>query len=315
MLVQEPLTDANLDDVVAFFHAANPFAQLTWGWDSGRFMDWRWGGNTRHLAEEPDWFSRHCTVVRDDDGIRAVLVDEDGNGEMCIITMGEDPESVSFVLDHLDDDQTAKASFEVAIVDGWLADLFSARGFVEEGHTGHEWEYDLSNVPEPVVPDGFGLASLADGLPDAHRGIADCLRAAFETDRDVEAALRSIEGNPMFDPALSIMAISPDGRVAAYCRGSVNADNGIASIDPVATHPDFVRLGLAKAVVRECFRRQAARGGRSSFIGSAPEPAPSTYLYRSLGPMRWSDNSSWSRPKEQTETPGHPSGFGDAPTR
>ena len=68
-----------------------------------------------------------------------------------------------------------------------------------------------------AVADGFRLASLTDGISDAHRGVADCLRAAFEVDpdRDIEAGLRSIEGNPLFDPELNIIAISPDGRVAA----------------------------------------------------------------------------------------------------
>lgn len=46
----EPLTDHNLDEVIAFFRAANPFAQHTWGWDTGRFMDWRWGSIAMRLT-------------------------------------------------------------------------------------------------------------------------------------------------------------------------------------------------------------------------------------------------------------------------
>jgi len=42
-LVDEPLNLANLPQVVDFFRAANPFAQKTWGWDTGRFVDWHWG--------------------------------------------------------------------------------------------------------------------------------------------------------------------------------------------------------------------------------------------------------------------------------
>jgi ribosomal protein S18 acetylase RimI-like enzyme len=83
--------------------------------------------------------------------------------------------------------------------------------------------------------------------------------------------------------------------VASYCRGTVDPGNGVCGIDPVATHPDFQRMGVATAVVRACFRTQAELGGRLSYIGSAAEPAPSTFLYRSLGPQRKYTFSSWAR--------------------
>lgn len=51
--MREPLSDATLAEVVEFVHRSNPFAQKTWGWDSGRFMDWRWGTNTRRGVESP----------------------------------------------------------------------------------------------------------------------------------------------------------------------------------------------------------------------------------------------------------------------
>lgn len=35
------LTDDVLDEAVQFIRSANPFAQQTWGWDAGRFVDCR----------------------------------------------------------------------------------------------------------------------------------------------------------------------------------------------------------------------------------------------------------------------------------
>lgn len=296
MLKPEPLTDVNLDEVVAYFHAANPFAQEMWGWDSGRFVDWRWGGNTRHLLDDSEWFSKHCWLFRDGGEIGAVLVAEYGEEEMCIVTPGEDPGAIRSVLDWLVSIDPSRVCFEITDSASWLAALFHDRGFEESPHTGHEWAYALSSVPEPVVASGFALASLADGPAMSRDGISDCLRAAFGIDRDLVPTLLSLEGNPMFDPDLSVFALDPVGRIAAYCRGTVNPTTGVASIDPVATHPDFHRMGLAKAIVRECFRRQAERGGSTCYIGSAAEPAESTHLYRSLDPIRRSDNSIWATP-------------------
>ncbi|MCP4249967.1 MAG: GNAT family N-acetyltransferase, partial [bacterium] len=185
-------------------------------------------------------------------------------------------------------------SFEIDGAAEWLADLFAAAGLDEKPATGHDWEYDLGVAAvAPTIPDGFIVESLG-GEPTAdYPGIAECVKAAFGASHDVEAALISLQSNPMFRPELSVVARSPEGRIAAYCRGTVDPVNGICSIDPVCCHPDFQRLGLSKAIVRTCFLAQRDLGGRFSYIGSAPEPAPGTFLYRSLGPSRVTVNSSW----------------------
>jgi GNAT superfamily N-acetyltransferase len=297
-LRDDPLTDETLDDVVAFFRAANPFAQLTWGWDTGRFMDWRWGSNTLRAQEEPGWFAANCRVFRDDSGIRAIALAESGRGDVCIITPGREPMIVAAVLEWLRDAPMAAPGLRCDITDAadWLATVFRNVGMVEEPGAGHEWEYDLSSVDPPgEVPEGFTVGSLADDDPATHQAIATCVAAAFDTDRDLRAALVTIEANPLFRPELSVVALSPDGRVAAYCRGTVDPGNGVCGIDPVATHPDFQRMGLATAVVRTCFQTQRDLGGRFSYVGSAAEPAPSTFLYRSLEPSHAYAVSSWTR--------------------
>jgi hypothetical protein len=47
------LSNDNLDEVTTFIRRSNPFAQKTWGWDTGRFMDWRYGFNTARNIETP----------------------------------------------------------------------------------------------------------------------------------------------------------------------------------------------------------------------------------------------------------------------
>ena len=296
----EPLTSRNLDEVVEFFHRSNPFAQKTWGWDSGRFIDWRWGSNTLREATSPGWFSKNCRVFRHDGLIRAVFVAEYGHEDVCVITGGEDPEVVRVVLDWLDESRVGSGigiSFEFSDTAEWLRGVFRAAGLRERAGTGNEWEYDLGRLPGSLrVPEGFTIESLTDDRSEDRAGIAECVRTAFNATHDVQAALRSLEENPMFRPDLSVFARSPDGRIAAYCRGTVNPINGVCSIDPVCCHPDYQRMGLSKAVVQSCFLRQAALGGRYCYIGSASEPAPSTFLYRSLGPTTKTVDCTWSRP-------------------
>lgn len=302
VLREELLSDETLDEVVAFFRRSNPFAERVCGWDTGRFIDWRWGTNAVRAVDDPDWFSRHCRIFRDGVEIRAVAVAEYGRDAEFIITPAEDPAAADHVLARLIELHHVRGtgmSFEVSADEEWLCNIFARAGLTEEKMTGHEWEYDLSSLPEPSpVADGFTVATLEQTSTPGEKaavyaGISGCIAKAFDHDFDFVPTLLSLATNPMFRPELSVVARSPDGRIAAYCRGTVDPDNGVCGIDPVCTHPDFQRLGLGKAVVQRCFANQRELGGRFSYIGSAPEPAPGTHLYRSLGPKSRAVNSTW----------------------
>jgi GNAT superfamily N-acetyltransferase len=262
-------------------------------------MDFRWASNAVRAADDPDWFGRYCRVFRDGDGIRAVAVAEDGGDAEFIITSGEDRAAVGHVLPRLIELHRERGTglvFKISDAEEWLRDVFAEAGLTEEKMTGHEWEYELASLPEPApVAGGFTVETLDDVVDRAaiYAGISDCFAKAFGREADGVPALLSLENNPMFRPELSVFARSPEGTVAAYCRGTADPDNGVCGIDPVCTHPDFQRLGLGKAVVQRCFANQRALGGRFSYIGSLPEPAPGTFLYRSLGPRSRTISSTW----------------------
>lgn len=299
LLTQEPLTDEDLDAVVEFVRASNPFAQQTWGWDTGRFVDWRWGSNSRTEAESPGWFEEHGRVFRSGGEIAAVVISEYGGDDVCIITQGPNVAIVDSALTALTNrrsDGGARLRFEVTDRAEWLRPIFGRFGLVETPRTGTEWEYDLAAMlPAAGLPSGFAVESLTGERSDDYAGIADCIKRAFASGRDIRSVLENLEANPFFRPELSVFTRGPGGRIAAYCRGTVDPLNGVCGIDPVCTDPDFRQMGLARAVVEACFRTQRDLGGRFCYIGSAPEPAPSTKLYRSLEPSDISVSSTWSR--------------------
>lgn len=302
-LAGESLTRKNLDEVIEFFRHVNPAAQRTWGWDTGRFMDWRWGSNTLRVEANPNWFEDNCRIFRDGAGIRAVSVAEYGREDECIITPVEDPDAVRWVLGRLlarHGELGLGLSFEIADSALWLRAVFGAAGLHEQPKTGYEFEFDLSELPEPApIPNGYTIESLSDDPAADYAGIAECIKLAFATDHDVETVLGSLESNPLFRPELSVLARSPEGRVAAYCRGTVDPVNGVCGIDPVCTHPDFGRMELGRAVVQACLQTQRELGGRFSYIGSDHKPAPGAYLYQSLGPSDRIDFCNWSLPAQK----------------
>jgi ribosomal protein S18 acetylase RimI-like enzyme len=305
VLTSEPLTDDNLTGVFEFVRGCNPFAQPTWGWDTGRFVDWRWGSNTEHEQKRPGWFATHGRVFLVEGTIRAVRIAESGVRDVCIITARPDPELVATVLADLIAERTkgdVGMNLDVLDTPQWLETVLLESGLTPQRDTGHEWEYDLARTDMVfTLPQGFEMEDLTTGPDDAYHGIASCIAAAFGADYDIVAGLRSLEDNPLYRPELSCYVRAPGGRIAAYCRGTVDPTNGVGGIDPVCTHPDFQRLGLGKAVVRACFSTQRELGGRFIYIGSAAEPAAGTRLYRALGPSRRSDYVSWSRPSTHPE--------------
>ena len=157
------------------------------------------------------------------------------------------------------------------------------------------WGYDLTQLADlPETPDSFVLGHVS-GESD-YPEIARCLEGAFGGVGDRIAVLRSLARNPGYRPELNVVARSADGRIASYCRGTVDADSGVGSIDPVATHPDFQGNGLGRAIVLACFAAQARLGGSEIYIGSGPEGSAGSRLYRKLDPVSKISYSEWSRP-------------------
>lgn len=283
-----PFTPDQLDEVIAFVRKANPFAQRLCGWDLGRFLDWRWGGS----GSLPDtWFAENCTIHRDANGIRAIwLREDDRDPTSYLLTSDEDPAAVDAAIRSLDGPIRLGALEDAA----WFGEALSRLGFGSEPGDGQEWEYDPARVSVPALPDGHRFASAADGLDP--RSVSECIVRAFGRSGELVGLLERLATNPFHDPGLSMAVTTTDGAVVAYCQGTVDPVSGVGGIDPVVTHPDHQRKGLGKAVVSECLSRQADRGARMVFIGSAAEPAPETNLYRSLGPVAASRTIVWSRP-------------------
>jgi len=64
---------------------------------------------------------------------------------------------------------------------------------------------------------------------------------------------------------------------------------GFAVIEPVATDPDYRRMGLGRAAVLEGIRRVGTRGARIALVGSSQQ------FYYSIGMRPYASASEWKR--------------------
>lgn len=297
-ITSQPLTDEHLDEAIAFLRAANPFAEHAWGWETGRFLDWRWSGNVLRDQAQPGFFARNGTVIRRSYEVVALVLAEGGAEDHCILTATDDADLVEAALASLLEMRDGQRTvFYPSDEAAWLHDVFAAAGFEKGEVEEMGWGYDITKLGDlPLPADGFVIDHVK-GESD-YPEIARCLQGAFGGDGDRIAVLASIAENPGYLPELNVVARSADGRVASYCRGTVDAESGVGSIDPVATHPDFQGNGLGHAVVLACFASQARLGGREIYIGSGPEDSAGARLYRKLDPVSKITYSEWSRPAD-----------------
>jgi len=145
--------------------------------------------------------------------------------------------------------------------------------------------------PDPV--DGYVLFGVSlDG--DLGRRV-EVHRAAFDPSRMTIERYGSVMGMPLYRPELDVVAVAPDGTFAAFCLAWYDPETRVGLFEPVGTHPDHRRRGLAAAVCREALRRLAAVGAEWALvIAKAGEPGPNR-LYESLGFREVMRSTLWRR--------------------
>lgn len=139
-------------------------------------------------------------------------------------------------------------------------------------------------LPAPRLPEGFHVRPV-DGLEEAPARAA-ASHAAFGSGWPMDRYLRrylSFMRSPVYLPEFDIVAVSPDGKHAAFCICWPDPVNKIGLLEPVGTHPDFRRMGLGRAVILEGLRRLQAWGMRSALVCTESDQTAAVHLYESAG--------------------------------
>lgn len=91
-------------------------------------------------------------------------------------------------------------------------------------------------------------------------------QSAFAPSRITIESYRRLTESGGYDRELDIVAVAPNGGLAAFAVGWLDRENHVGVIEPVGTHPDHRRRGLANRVTQEIIERLSLRGAESFLL-------------------------------------------------
>lgn len=166
-------------------------------------------------------------------------------------------EMITWCLDNFRHNRRERATqlqLSVAPEDTGRIALLQAHGFKQENWSLVKMTRQLSDpIPASQPPEGFSIRNFR-GEAEIDDWVA-LHREAFGTQNLTVESRRSWMQVPGYDPALDLVAVAPDGKLAAYVYYAVHSEEnklgGIrtGTVDTAGTLPIYRRMGLAKALL------------------------------------------------------------------
>lgn len=139
-------------------------------------------------------------------------------------------------------------------------------------------------IPESTLPTGCQVRAVADAGEISNRAAAQRevwhpWTVGHVSDDDYARFMRL----PGYNRDLDVVAVTPDGIIAAYVNGWIDPVNRIGDFGPVGALPAYRRQGLTRAALLEGLRRMQARGMDRVCISTGVSNTPAIRLYESIG--------------------------------
>lgn len=255
-------------------------------WDGQRFYN-------ADLAWDPQWAAR-VQLWETQAGELAGAVHPEGKGDAHLQLHPAyrhlEEELVAWAEAHLavptPDGRECQLAIFVYAYDDCRQQLLAERGYEQTPYGGVVRRLPFSQapaLPPPTIAEGYHIRTTRpDDLAECQR-MADLLNAAFgRTFHNAQEYQNFTRCAPSFVADLDLVAEAPDGSLAAYVGVPYDETNRRGIFEPVCTHPEHRRKGLARALMVEGLRRLAARGAVDVIVGTG-DMVPANRLYDAMG--------------------------------
>jgi GNAT superfamily N-acetyltransferase len=259
-----------------------------WSWQVARLDYWRW--HVVKNCEEIPSFEDAVFIWESQFGSMNAVLNPEGPGEAFLqvhpATRSSELENEMIAL--------AEASLAQVTEEGthrltvWVPehDILRQALLQDLGYVKGPWpEYQRrrflgATIPEPEPPSGYTLRALGGDEELPARSWASW--RAFhpdEPDEDYEGWewYRNIQSMPLYRRGLDVVAVAPQGEIAAFCTVWYDDVTRTGYFEPVGTVPEHQRKGLGKAVLYEALRRLKARGATLATVGGFSKAANALY--------------------------------------
>jgi len=274
-------------------------------WQTYRFDYWRWHGveNIEHFQLEDV-----ITLWETPDHHIAAVLHPEGHGEafLQVHPAWRAPDLEAEMLSVAEQQFAQHEVIGPRSLTVWANEHDAVRRdlLIQRGYTKGDWpEYQrrrsiLAPITDVPLAAGYVIRSLGEGAELIERCYASGL--AFHPD-DIQVAIdnrdvtwyRNIQNAPLYRRDLDLVAIAPDGSVAAFCTIWFDDVTRTGSFEPVATVPAQQRRGLGKAIMTEGLRRLQRLGATQATVGSYSMHAGA--LYDSMGFTAYDLGERWGK--------------------
>jgi len=259
---------------------------------------------------QPTWEYMHSHPYLDESSLEKIAIWEE-SGEIVGVAhyesrLGEaffevhpkyahlKPEMLEYAESHLYGESEDGKKYLQAYVNDFDREferLVESRGYQKDDpHKRPLFAFVLPSSFSPIdLPAGFRLKSLAEDndLVKIDRVLWRGFNHAGEPPPDSIKGRKKMQSGPNFRKDLTIVVEAPNGDFVSFSGMWYEASNKIAYVEPLATDPDYRRMGLGKAAVMEGIRRCKELGASVAYVGSGQE------FYKSLGFEKRFDSNCW----------------------
>jgi len=257
-------------------------------------------GPRHHNWRQPRWEYMHFHPMLDESSLRRIGVWENAGRIVAVAhyetAVGEAFFEVRHGFEHLRQEMLEYAQSHLchhtgdgggalqAMINDFDHDfeaIAASQGFLKD-RAAAQWvsEYVVpERFPAIELPGGFRLQSLADenDLSKVNRVLWKGFNHPGEPPPDGVEGRRKMQSAPNFRQDLTVVVRAPNGEYASFCGMWFDPVHRVCDVEPVATDPEYRRLGLGKAVVLEGIRRCAELGATVAYVGSGQQ------FYAALG--------------------------------
>lgn len=253
------------------------YGELAWNWGKGHTSE---GGSWRRqlwFSEEDlaawGWVRLPHQVRRSDGSVKDVT-----GAYLAYQVHPDHAELVDEVIEWYD---AVAGGLERTVLPG-AADKFSlerwaAHGYVtdpdslgDEGDWTQLNERDLVDVEQPSLKNGFRFLNADEAGPEA---AAQAQLAAWAPSTYSLEAHEDVRRTATYRSDLHVLVEAPDGTMAASAVMWLDEMNNTAEFEPVGTHPDYRRLGLAQALLLHGMHLARAAGAIHMTVACDGAPA------------------------------------------